>query len=147
VESGTLEKLPPWAVELVESARVAHLGLLDGDGRPRVLPVTYAVYEGMVWSAIDDKPKRVPGDELARVRWLRRSPSAALTVDRYDDDWSRLAWVQVLGTVAVEPVRDDVVEALARRYPAYRANRPAGPLLRLEPARVLWWRAADTRRT
>jgi PPOX class probable F420-dependent enzyme len=143
VEPRTLEKLPRWAAELLSSARVAHLGLLDDAGRPRVLPVTYAVFEGMVWSAIDDKPKRVPGDELARVRWLRRSPTAALTVDRYDDDWSRLAWVQVLGAVAVEPVRDDVVEALARRYPAYRANRPAGPLLRLEPERVLWWAAVD----
>jgi PPOX class probable F420-dependent enzyme len=144
VESGTLENLTPWAVELVESARVAHLGLLDGDGRPRVLPVTYAVYEGMVWSAIDDKPKRVPGDELARVRWLRRSPSAALTVDRYDDDWSRLAWVQVLGTATIEPLRDDVLAALAARYPAYRTQPPPGPLIRLTPTRALCWRAAPT---
>jgi PPOX class probable F420-dependent enzyme len=144
VEPGTLGKLPPWALELLEAGRVGHLGLLDGDGRPRVLPVTYAVHKGMIWSAIDDKPKRVPGAELARVRWLRRSPAAALTVDRYDDDWSRLAWVQVLGTVVVEPVRDEVLDALAQRYPAYRAKRPGGPLLRLEPERVLSWRAADT---
>ena len=145
MESGTLEKLPPWASSLLSSARVAHLGLLDDAGRPRVLPITYAVFVGAIWSAIDDKPKRVPGAELARVRWLRRSPSAALTVDRYDDDWSRLAWVQVLGSVAVEPVRDDVLDALTRRYPAYRSARPAGPLLRLSPERVLCWRAADTR--
>jgi PPOX class probable F420-dependent enzyme len=144
VEPGTLGKLPPWALELLEAGRVGHLGLLDGDGRPRVLPVTYAVHEGMIWSAVDDKPKRVPGAELARVRWLRRSPAAALTVDRYDDDWSRLAWVQVLGTVVVEPVRDEVLDALAQRYPAYGAKRPGGPLLRLEPERVLSWRAADT---
>ena len=38
-------------MELVESARLAHLGLLDGDGRPRVLPVTYAVLGGVIWSA------------------------------------------------------------------------------------------------
>ena len=129
---------------MLASARVGHLGLLDDRGRPRVLPVTYAVHEGMVWSAVDHKPKRVPGGELARVRWLRRSPSATLTVDRYDDDWSRLAWVQVLGSVTVEPVRDDVIDALTQRYPAYRSRRPAGPLLRLEPERVLWWRAVDT---
>jgi PPOX class probable F420-dependent enzyme len=144
VEPGTLEKLPPWASELLASARVGHLGLLDDRGRPRVLPVTYAVHDGMVWSAVDHKPKRVSGGELARVRWLRRSPAAALTVDRYDDDWSRLAWVQVLGSVAVEPVRDDVIDALAQRYLAYRSRRPGGPLLRLEPERVLCWRAADT---
>ena len=123
---------------------MAYLGLLDGKGRPRVMPVTYAVIGGAIWSAVDDKPKRVPGEELARVRWLRRAPVAALTVDRYDDDWSRLAWVQVLGSVAVEPVRDDVLDALALRYPAYRSSPPGGPLLCLYPQRVLWWRAADT---
>jgi PPOX class probable F420-dependent enzyme len=144
VEVGTLEKLPAWASELLEAARVAHLGLLDGDGRPRVLPVTYAVVGGAIWSAVDQKPKRVPGEELARVRWLRASPRAALTVDRYDDDWSKLAWVQVLVSVSIEPVRDDVLDALARRYPAYRELAPGGPLLRLSPERVLWWRATDT---
>jgi len=78
------------------------------------------------------------------VRWLRASPSAALTVDRYDDDWSELAWVQILCSASIEPVRDDVVDALARRYAAYRERAPGGPLVRLEPERVLWWRAAET---
>ena len=145
VGSATLEKLPPWAAELLASARVGHLGLLDDSGAPRVLPVTFAVHGGLVWSAIDHKPKRVPGAELARVRWLRRSPSAALTVDRYDDDWSRLAWVQLLGSVAlVELAGDEVMAALAARYPAYREQRPGGPFLRLDPERVLCWRAVDT---
>ena len=143
MEPGTLEKLPSWASELVAEARVAHLGLLDGDGRPRVLPVTYALFGGAIWSAVDDKPKRVPGDELARVRWLRATPAAALTVDRYDDDWSKLAWVQVLGSVSIEDVREDVVDALAQRYPHYRGHAPGGPLLRLSPERVLRWRAVE----
>jgi PPOX class probable F420-dependent enzyme len=145
VETRTLEKLPRWASELLSGARVARLGLLDDSGGPRVLPVTFAVYGRLVWSAIDDKPKRVPGAELARVRWLRRSPSAALTVDRYDDDWSKLAWVQVLGSVSVVDLPcDDVMSALAARYPVYREQPPGGPFLRLDPERVLCWRAADT---
>jgi hypothetical protein len=93
---------------------------------------------------VDDKPKRVPGEELARVRWLRASPRTALTVDRYDADWSKLAWVQILCVVSILPVRRDVLDALARRYPAYREQDPGGPLLRLEPERVLYWRAAGT---
>jgi PPOX class probable F420-dependent enzyme len=145
VETGTLKELPRWALELVSEARVAHLGLLDGRGRPRVLPVTFALVGDVFWSAVDDKPKRVRGEELARVRWLRESPSAALTLDRYDDDWSRLAWVQVLGSVTlVERPRAAAVDALAARYPPYRERTPRGPWLRLVPERVLWWRAADT---
>ena len=144
--AGTLENLPDWGLELLSSARVGHLGLLDSAGRPRVMPITYGLFGDSFWSAVDDKPKRVRGDELARVRWLRESPSAALTVDRYDDDWSRLAWVQVLGTVAVaERPPKAVIGALAARYPPYRERAPRGPWLELSPERVLWWRAADTR--
>jgi PPOX class probable F420-dependent enzyme len=140
---GTLNELPPWAAELVESARVAHLGLVDSEGRPRVMPVTFARAGASLWSAIDLKPKRAHGEDVARVRWLRASPRAALTIDRYDDDWSRLAWVQVLGATAVVEAasREDVLAALAARYPAYRADPPPGPLIELRPERILCWRA------
>jgi PPOX class probable F420-dependent enzyme len=143
VTSRTLEQLPSWALELLHEAPVARLGLLDGEGRPRVLPITYALAGGALWSAIDDKPKRVPGDQVARVRWLRARPESALTVDHYDADWARLAWVQVLGRMAVldVPGHEHALDALAARYPAYRAQPPGGPLLRLTPERVLCWRA------
>jgi PPOX class probable F420-dependent enzyme len=140
---GTIEELPGWARELLHERRIGHLGLLDGDARPRVLPVTYALLDGELWSAIDDKRKRRPGESLARVRWLRARPASALTVDRYDDDWSRLAWVQVLGSTEVVDVagNERALDALAARYPAYRERRPQGPLLRLTPDRALCWRA------
>jgi PPOX class probable F420-dependent enzyme len=123
---------------------VAHLGLIDGDGRPRVLPVTFALFDGDVWSAVDHKPKRVRGEELARVRWLRTRPQSALTVDRYTSDWSELAWVQLIGATSVVEVADrpDVVEALSARYPPYRERPPQGPLLRLVPDRCVCWRAS-----
>jgi PPOX class probable F420-dependent enzyme len=139
---GNLSGLPAWARTLLETERRAHLGLLDGDGAPRVLPVTFAVVGGDVVSAVDHKPKRDPGRELARVRWLRRDPRAALTVDRYDADWSRLVWVQVLGRVWIEETVDaEALAALQGRYEQYRERPPAGPLLRLRVERGLWWRA------
>jgi PPOX class probable F420-dependent enzyme len=122
---------------------VGRLGLLDEDGAPRVLPVTFAVAEGRIWSAIDQKPKRA--GEPARVRFLRRDPRAALTVDRYSDDWNQLAWVQVLGSVSVLDIAEGAtgLEALSAKYEQYRAEAPPGPLLALRPARYLWWRAVD----
>ena len=135
-----LEGAPSWAVELVREARVGRLALLDEEDLPRVLPITFAVFEGAVWSAIDQKPKRssVP----ARVRRLRRRPSAALVVDRYSEDWSALAWVELRGPVSVEPL-GPALEALAAKYPQYEAEPPPGPLLRLAVERVTTWRAAD----
>ena len=49
-----LEGLPGWALEMFEEARVARLGLLDEEDRPRVLPVTFAPFESALWSAIED---------------------------------------------------------------------------------------------
>lgn len=144
--AATLDELPDWARALLDEARVAHLGLIDAQERPRVLPVTFAAIGGELWSAVDDKPKRQAGAALARVRWLRARPASTVAVDRYDDDWTRLAWVQLVGTTAVLDVagRDDVLAALAARYPQYRDLPPRGPLLRLTPDRIVCWRASDT---
>ena len=139
----TLDQLPRWALELLEESPVGHLGLVDDRDQPRVLPVTFVLFEGALWSAIDHKPKR-SGRPPARLRYLRRRPDSALTVDRYDDDWTRLAWVQVLGPTTVLEALDEhagAMRALGARYPPYRERTPAGPLLRLSPKRALCWRA------
>jgi PPOX class probable F420-dependent enzyme len=137
-----MQALPEWARDLIVAAPVAHLGLLDPDDRPRVLPVTFAICAPDLWSAVDHKPKRADPRELARVRWLRRDPAAALTIDRYSDDWTRLAWVQALGRVEVlDTPAPGVLEALADKYEQYRRRPPAGPFLRLAPERFLCWRA------
>jgi PPOX class probable F420-dependent enzyme len=134
----TLDDAPGWARELLETEPVGHLGLLDERGRPRVQPVTFAEHGGALWTAIDHKPKQTR--EPARIRRLRANPAATLTVDRYHEDWTRLAWISVVGDATVLDVRDDVIEALAARYPAYREHRPQGPLIRIEPVHVSWWR-------
>jgi PPOX class probable F420-dependent enzyme len=142
--SAAFEALPGWARALLAEARVARLGMLDAEDRPRVLPITFALRGGALYSAVDRKPKRAPGTEPARLRYLRRRPEVALTVDRYDDEWERLAWVQVLGRAAVVEVGEapEALEALRAKYEPYRSEPPPGPLIRIEPRRALCWRAS-----
>ena len=123
--------------------RVARLGLIDDDGGPRVLPITFALHGGAFVTAVDHKPKRVAPERLARVRWLRARPRAALTIDRYDDDWSALEWVQAIGEVRIVGAGDAAssLAALRERYEPYRDRPPSGPILVLNPQRLLWWRA------
>jgi len=111
-----------------------------------VLPITYAVVENTIVTAIDHKRKSVSAERLARVRWLTARPRAALTVDHYEDDWSRLKWVQATGLITIVDAADaadaaDAIAALTERYAAYRDRPPVGPLLSLAPDRILWWRA------
>ena len=142
--SEALASLPDWARRMLAEARVGHLGLLDDHDRPRVLPVTFALHEGSLWSAIDAKPKR---REPARLRYLARRPRATLTVDRYAEDWSDLAWVQVMCSVDIVDAEraGDALAALAAKYEQYRDAPPPGPVLRLAPDRALYWQAAPDR--
>jgi PPOX class probable F420-dependent enzyme len=127
--------------ERLEGARAGRLATVDARGRPHLVPICFALLGRTLYSAIDEKPKR---REPARLRYLRRRPEAALCVDVYDDDWSRLAWVQLLGRVGVLDAAesDAAMDALAAKYAPYRERRPPGPLLRLSVERALCWRAS-----
>ncbi len=147
--AANLGELPDWARDLLARAPIGHLSYLDDGDRPRVLPVTFAVVGEHVWTAIDQKPKRKPAGEIARVRYLRRRPEAALCADHYDHDWSRLAWVQVIAAVKVlDPESEGEgprvgLEGLRQKYSQYVDDPPEGPFFRLSPERALCWRASE----
>jgi PPOX class probable F420-dependent enzyme len=105
--------------------RVARLATADGAGRPHVVPVCYALLRDKVYFTIDEKPKKKPA-RLKRLANLRANPVAALVVDRYDEDWSRLGWVMVQGAAEVleaGPEHDEAQAALRQRYPQLAAMR------------------------
>jgi PPOX class probable F420-dependent enzyme len=105
--------------------RVARLATADGAGRPHVVPVCYALLRDKVYFTIDEKPKKKPA-RLKRLANLRANPVAALVVDRYDEDWSRLGWVMVQGAAEVleaGPEHDEAQAALRQRYQQLAAMR------------------------
>ncbi len=140
--------LPAWAAELLYQSRVARLGAADRAGRPLVVPVCYAFDARVCFSAIDAKPKRVAARDLRRVRNIEENPQVSLVVDRYDEDWSRLAWVIVEGRadlVTDGPVRTRAVDLLLAKYAQYRAmglDREQATVIRITPERALAWRYA-----
>ncbi len=124
------------------AARVARLATAPAGG-PRVVPVTFAWHHGRaVWAVDEVKPKR--GRNLRRLRDLDSDPRVALLVDHYDDDWSQLWWVELRGGASVLEGRaaEAALDALAERYPAYRTDRPPGPVVGIEPDRWTWWSAS-----
>jgi PPOX class probable F420-dependent enzyme len=139
-----LDELPDWARALLDSARIAHLGFIDSNDQPRVLPVSFALDSGCFYTAVDHKPKRSRKSELARITYLRRNPKAALTVDVYAEDWTKLAWVQLLCQVQIldAPQRPAALQALKAKYPQYQTTTPAGPLIEGLPDRALHWQAS-----
>jgi PPOX class probable F420-dependent enzyme len=136
------------ARRFLEAHRVGHLATAGADGAPHVIPVCYALDDGALWFVADAKRKRGPAARLRRLVNLRENPRAAVVVDDWDEDWTRLAWVLVRGPARV--VRDPreharALAALRARYAQYRAmalDDPAvHPVVRIEAATVTSWRA------
>jgi PPOX class probable F420-dependent enzyme len=123
--------------------RVARLATADAAGRPHVVPVCYALIQDMVYFTIDEKPKKKPGATLKRLANLRANPVAALVVDRYDEDWSRLGWVMLQGQaeVLVSGAEHDEAQARLRaRYPQLAGMRIEGlPVVAVRIDHVVSW--------
>lgn len=132
----------------LELARVGRLATVDDGGRPHVVPVCYALLDDRprLVSAIDEKPKATR--ELRRVRNVRSNPLVAVVVDRYVEDWSRLAWVQVRGRATVlEPdarTHAEAVRALEAKYDQYADHDLATrPVLEIVVGSTVSWGALD----
>lgn len=128
----------------LERSRVARLATADAAGRPAVVPVCFAFDGGDLVTAVDEKPKDAAPRDLRRVRDVETNPRVALVADRYDEDWSRLAWVQVRGTASVtgpsDPGHAAAVRALRGKYDQY-ADHDLGdrPVVRIDPGHVASW--------
>ena len=127
----------------LESHRVARLATAGADGEPHVVPICYALGDGCLYTPIDEKPKRVEGRRLRRIRNIEANPRAAVVVDHYADDWTELAYVLVQGRAEVVEGGREHAEALGllrARYPQYRSmDLESRPVIKITPTRVVGW--------
>ena len=121
------------------AARVARRGPVRPDGRAHVVPICFVLEGDVLYSAVDQKPKR--SRELQRLRNLRERPWATVLVDHYQEDWRGLWWVRMRGPARVLDAGEEAeraLAALAAKYPQYRRDPPAGPVIAVD---VADWRA------
>ena len=126
----------------LERGRVAHLATADRAGMPHVVPVCYAVVAGRLYITIDQKPKRRPL-ALKRLANILENPQAAVVVDRWDEDWTRLGWVMLRGAAEILRAGPEHARAqalLRSRYPQLAAMAREGlPVIALSIERVASW--------
>jgi len=131
------------------SARRAVLATVAPDGMPRLVPICFVMddTEPALYTPIDDKPKQDDDPlALARVRDIAADPRVTILVDRWDEDWTRLAWLRA--TCRATLVQPDaasahhaaIVVALRAKYPQYATHRlEERPLICIEIERVIGW--------
>src|SRR6266851_419643 len=83
----------------IDGAQVARLATVGRDGRPHIVPITFAMNDATIYFAIDFKPKKTT--DLQRLRNIEANPSVSVLVDHYEADWTKLWWVRVDGSARI----------------------------------------------
>jgi PPOX class probable F420-dependent enzyme len=142
----TLFPIPARVGDFLRVARVGHLATAAKDAEPHNIPLCFWFDgEARFYFIVDEKPKRVTGTGLKRMRNIAENPSVALVVDEYEEDWSSLAYVLVHGTAAIVDDPKEYMLALRNlrdKYPQYRAmtlNPERNPIVRIGVNRVHVW--------
>ena len=136
-------RLTPRASRLIRAARTAHLATVAESGQPHVIPICFVFDGEHFFSPIDEKPKHTI--KLKRLKNIRENPQVALVIDRYDEDWRKLAYVLIFGQARILQSGEKhrrAVKLLRRKYPQYRPMAiDARPMIVITPKRIAHWRA------
>jgi PPOX class probable F420-dependent enzyme len=140
--------LDPASRALLESARVAHLASADQYARPHAVPIVFVIGEDRLYFPLDRKPKREDDwHMLRRVRNIETNGRVAIIVDRYDEDWTKLAWVLLEGVAMILETgeeRDSAAAQLTDKYAQYGGDKLAGcPVVRVTIERAVRWSGAE----
>ncbi len=143
-----LEQLSEDWAQWLAAAPSAHLATAGASGAPHVIPVCFATDGRVLFSVLDQKPKQAQVTRLRRVRNIQENPQVSFVVDHYEEDWSRLGYILVMGTAELlfdGHERDGAVQSLRRKYPQYRAmDLESNPVIKITPHRVVTWGVAPT---
>ena len=143
-----LDQLSEDRAQWLAAAPTAHLATADASGAPHVIPICYAFDGQALFSVLDQKPKRAQITRLRRVRNIQENPQVSVVVDHYEEDWSRLGYILVMGTANLlfEGLEHDTaVRLLRQKYSQYLAmDLDANPVIKITPQRVVCWGTAPT---
>lgn len=128
---------PREARELFAAARVARLATVSPEGRPHLVPVTFAVSGEEIVFAVDHKPKSTTA--LRRLANIAANPAVSFLADAYDEDWTRLWWARADGTATVRESAPDAVALLSAKYEQYARRPPEGPVVITRVTRWSGW--------
>ena len=140
------QKISAAVQKILKEARVARLATLDGKTRPHIVPICFAFDGKLFYTAIDQKPKRVPPERLARLQNIQAVPRVALLIDQYDEDWAQLWYILIRGKARMIPTsaheeQARAIRKLRAKYPQYARRMLAddAPVIRITPERTTWW--------
>lgn len=133
--------MDPITGDILHTAKVARLATSDED-QPNLVPVVF-VFDGRhIYIPIDEKKKKsnLPGD-LKRVKNIKKNPRVAFLIDKYDDDWTKLYFIMIIGKAFIVPIEScrKAFEKLLVKYPQYQTISYGSMCIRIKPERITIW--------
>jgi PPOX class probable F420-dependent enzyme len=129
----------------LRAARVAHLATADAKGQPHVIPICFVFDGKYFYSPIDQKPKRVAARKLKRTTNIRENPNVSLVIDRYEEDWRKLAYILVFAKAQIVLSGKKYLKAirlLRKKYAQYQTMAiDERPMIVIKPKRIMGWGA------
>jgi PPOX class probable F420-dependent enzyme len=127
----------------IRAGRVAHLATADGGGQPLVIPICFAFDGKEFFSPIDEKPKQVSPHKLKRLRNIEENSQVSLVIDRYGEDWRKLAYVLATGQARIiltGQKHRKAVSLLRRKYRQYHSMAiEQRPMIVIKPLSIKVW--------
>jgi PPOX class probable F420-dependent enzyme len=122
-------------------ADVLRLATAAANGRPHVVPCTFAVDDlERIVIGIDNKPKSTTN--LRRLANIEANPRVSMIVDHYAADWTQLWWARADGIATVERAGRELADhwdLLRRRYRQYEGQVLDGPVIVVEITAWAGW--------
>jgi PPOX class probable F420-dependent enzyme len=122
-------------------ADVLRLATADADGRPHLVPCTFAVDgSGQVVIGIDNKPKS--SVRLRRLANIEANPNVSMLVDEYSPNWEQLWWARADGVATTEWSGGEHAahwELLRVKYPQYAGQALDGPVIVVDVTSWAGW--------
>ena len=128
---------------LLADARIGHLSTADTTGAAHVIPICYAYDGHIIYSVLDQKPKRTALTRLRRVKNILANPQVALVVDHYEEEWANLWYILVTGHAELLLEGDERKEAIGKLREKYQQYRDMeidlNPVIKITPDKVVSW--------
>jgi PPOX class probable F420-dependent enzyme len=136
-------RIPKEITAFIRAGRVAHLATADSTGQPLVIPICFAFDGKEFFSPIDEKPKQISPHKLKRLRNIAENPKVSLVIDRWDEDWRKLAYILISGRARILLTGQKhrrAVTLLRRKYRQYHSMAiDQRPMIVIRPLGVKVW--------
>ena len=134
--------------KFIQHHRIGRLATADATGVPHVIPVCFVCAENNIYVTVDEKPKTLAPKTLKRLRNIAENTNVAMVVDKYEEDWSRLAWVLLRGHAKILANGNEhtlAQELLRGRYPQMLEMKLQSlPVIAIRLTKVTSWGNLNT---